>query len=229
MAISGNLSDFPLPEILLLIGRRTGRLRLFNAEEYLPMELDLSEGCAHGLHLNGNVIVEPPQIVAELAYAIETGEGTFEFTPQPVETVARLHPLALTDLALQVVMYVDESQAKHRAVLDPELFYVLVPSRPAGDLRGELKRFFQQSRHLLSGGVRSEDLAEYLGVDEAMARLQLFHLHQLGLVRLVETTDAEDLRRSLIEGDLAEELADDAARISPAPGANKHPLLRTHR
>ena len=92
---------------------------------------------------------------------------------------------------MQLVLRVDEKLARHRAVLAPELFYILVSPAPASDLKGELQRFFLQSRQLLSGGVRSQDLSEYLGLEDEITRLQLSHLHQLGLVRLVETQHVE--------------------------------------
>jgi hypothetical protein len=208
MPLSGDLAEFPLPEVLLLIGSRTGRLRLFDAEEFVPMEIDLSAGFAHGLHIGSTLLLELRQIVAELSFAIETGSGRFEFTSQPIVTVTRDQPLAINELVMQLVLRVDEKLAKHRAVLAPELFYVLVAPVPASELEGDLKSFFLQSRYLLSGGVRSQDLSEYLGIDDEVTRLNLYHLHQLGLVRLIETTDVEALRESMVEQEITEKRED---------------------
>ncbi|HEX4139127.1 MAG TPA: DUF4388 domain-containing protein [Candidatus Methylacidiphilales bacterium] len=208
MPLSGELSEFPLPEVLLLIGGRTGRLRLFDAPEFLPIEIDLSEGYAHGLHIGTTMLFEAAQIVAELSYAIETGNGRFEFTSQPIVSVPRDQPIAINELVMQLVLRVDEKLAKHRAVLAPELFYVLVAPVPTSELKGDLKLFFLQSRQLLSGGVRSQDLAEYLGIEDEVARLHLYHLHQLGLVRLIETTDVEALRETMVEQEIAEKTED---------------------
>ena len=88
------LAEFPLPEVLLLIGGRTGRLRLCDAPEFVPIEIDSSEGLAHGLHIADKVGDRTAeQIVAELSYAIETGGGHFEFSLQPVVSVTREQPL----------------------------------------------------------------------------------------------------------------------------------------
>jgi len=208
MPLSGDLAEFPLPEVLLLIGGRTGRLRLFDAPEFVPIEIDLSEGFAHGLHIGTTLLCESVQIVAELSHAIETGHGRFEFTSQPIVSVTREQPLAINELVMQLVLRVDEKLAKHRAVLAPELFYVLVAPVPTSDLDDNLKLFFLQSRQLLSGGVRSQDLAEYLGIDDEAARLHLYHLHQLGLVRLIETTDVEELRETMVEQEIADKTED---------------------
>ena len=208
MPLSGDLAEFPLPEVLLFIGSRTGRLRLCDAQEFVPIEIDLSEGHAHGLHIGEKMLIEQGQIVAELSYAIETGSGRFEFTSQPIVTVTRERPLAINELVMQLVLRVDEKLAKHRAVLAPELFYVLVAPMPTSELTGNLKLFYLQSRQLLSGGVRSQDLSEYLGIDEELTRLQLYQLHQLGMVRLIETTDVETLRETMLEQEISEKSQD---------------------
>jgi hypothetical protein len=128
---------------------------------------------------------------------------------------------------MQLVLRVDEKLAKQRAVLAPELFYVLVTPVPVADIKGDLRRFYVQSRLLLSGGVRSQDLAEYLGLDEELTRLQLYHLHQAGLVRLVETTDVEALRESMIEQEFAGKNRDhERERAAPQVVRRSGKLLR---
>jgi hypothetical protein len=208
MPLTGNLTEFPLPEVLLLIGGRTGRLRLCDSDDFVPMEIDLSEGNAHGLHVGGTLLIDPGQIVAELSYAIETGTGVFEFTPAPIVSVKREQPLPINELVMHLVLRVDEKLAKRRAVLAPELFYVLVAPKPSSDLKGDLKRFFIQSRQLLSGGVRSQDLSEYLGIEDEVTRLHLYQLHQLGVVRLIETSDVEALRQAMLEQEISDKSPD---------------------
>jgi len=201
MPLVGHLTEFPLPEVLLLIGSRTGRLRLFDALEYHPMELDLSDTRAHGLHIGDNYLTSPAQVVAELGFVVETGAGSFEFAPQPIVSIN--HSIPINELVLQLAMRADEKQAKYSAVLRPELFYVLEPQQPIADLSPELFAFLSKSRQLLSGGVRSEDLAQYLGEPEELVKLHLYDLHQFGFVKLVETTDVETLREMIGQKDIS--------------------------
>lgn len=202
MALTGTLTEFPLPEVLLLIGGRTGRLRLFGAQEFLPMELDVSQGRAHGLHIGKYYTSSASQITAELSHAVETGQGFFAFAPRPI--VSLEHPLSINELVLQLALRVDEKIARHQAVLAPQLFYVLEPMPPSADLRPDLHRFYIQSRHLLANGVRAEDLAEYLGVNSALVGRQLYDLHQFGFVKLVETDDLETLREMIATDEISE-------------------------
>jgi hypothetical protein len=202
MPLVGNLSEFPLPEVLLLIGSRTGRLRISDAPEIVPIEMDLSEGQAHGLHIGDTFVTETSQIVAELSFMVETGEGRFEFTAQPVVSVQRDEALPINELVMLLVLHVDEKLARQRALLAPQLFYMLETPPPQTRAEPNLNLFYLQSRQLLSGGVRAEDLAEYLGFEENMVRLNLNQLHQLGFVKLLETSDVETLRHMVLEKEI---------------------------
>ncbi len=204
MPLTGNLSEFPLPEVLLLIGSRTGRLRLYNAPDFHPMEIDLSEGQAHGLHIGATLLTVTRQIVAELSSLVETGDGMFEFSAQPIVSVARDEPLLVTELVMLLVLHVDEKLAKQNALLAPQLFYMLETAVPETGIQPELNLFYLQSRQLLAGGVRAEDLAEYLGLEEPLVKTSLDSLHQLGVVKLLETSDVETLRQMMLEQEISD-------------------------
>jgi len=208
MPIVGTLSEFPLPEVLLLIGSRTGCLRLYEGMDFAEIEMDLSDGHAHALRIDQSVLIATDQIVAELSFVIEAGDGLFEFSSKPVISVQRDVSLPINQLVMSLVMHVDEKLARRRAVLAPELFYVLTVPMPYAKLDADLQEFFNQTRQLLSSGVRSEDLSEYLGVDDELVRVNLYKLHELGLVTLVETSDVEALRRSLLGEEITQKNQD---------------------
>jgi hypothetical protein len=204
MPIVGNLSEFPLPEVLLLIGTRTGRLRIYDLPEFSPVELDLSEGEAHGLRIGDYFLTEPSQIVSELSFMVEAGNGMFEFSAQPVGPVQRDEPLPINEFVMLLVLHVDEKLAKQRALLSPQLFYMLETPPPETSIAPGLNLFYQQSRRLLAGGVRSEDLADYLGLEKELVRLSLDNLHQLGFVKLMETSDVAALRETMVEQEISQ-------------------------
>jgi hypothetical protein len=203
MPLIGNLSEFPLPEVLLLIGHRTGRLRLYEVPDFSDAEIDLSEGNAHGLHIGDVFLTEPERMIAELSYLVETGDGMFEFSAEPIVSVRRDEPLLISQLVMLLVLHVDEKLAKQRALLAPQLFYMLETTTPDVWIDPELELFFQQSRQLLSGGVRAEDLAEYLGLHEEGVRSHLNTLHHLGFVKLLETSDVETLRENMLQEEIS--------------------------
>ena len=218
MPLVGNLCEFPLPEVLLLIGTRTGRLRVYDLPEFVPVEMDLSEGQAHGLHIGDYFLTEPSQIVSELSFMVETGGGMFEFSAQSIGSARRDEPLPINELVMLLVLHVDEKLAKQRALVTPQLFYMLETPPPKTGIDPVLNLFYHQSRHLLAGGVRSEDLADYLGLELEMVQLNLNNLHQLGFVKLLETSDVEALRETMVEQEISQkssefQLAGEAADL----------------
>jgi len=162
----------------------------------------MSEARAHGLHVGDNFLTSPAQVIAELSFVMETGEGAFEFAPQPIVSVNQALPVS--ELVMHLAMRVDEKQAKYSAVLGPELFYILELQQPIADLSPELYAFLSQSRQLLSEGVRAEDLAEYLGKEVDEIKVHLYDLHQFGFVKLVETTDVETLRQLIFQKEVSQ-------------------------
>ena len=204
MPLVGNLSEFPLPEVLLLIGCRTGRLRIYDVPEFSPMEMDLSEGQAHGLHIGDYFLTEPSEIIEELSFMVETGDGMFEFSAQPVVSVRGDEPLPINEFVMLLVLHVDEKLAKQRALLAPQLFYMLETPPHETWIDPGLNQFYHQSRNLLADGVRSEDLADYLGLEQEVVRLNLNNLHQIGFVKLLETSDVETLRETMVEQEISQ-------------------------
>jgi len=179
-------------------------LRVHDIPELAAVAMDLSEGHAHGLHIEDHFLTEKAQIVAELSFMVESGEGSFEFSAQPIVSVPRDEPLLISELVMLLVLHVDEKLAKQRALLAPQLFYMLETTPSQVEIDPSLNLFFQQSKQLLSGGVRSEDLAEYLGLDENMVRQNLDNLHQVGYVKLLETSDVETLRGMMLQQEISQ-------------------------
>ena len=179
-------------------------MRVHDIPELAAVAMDLSEGHAHGLHIEDHFLTEKAQIVAELSFMVESGEGSFEFSAQPIVSVPRDEPLLISELVMLLVLHVDEKLAKQRALLAPQLFYMLETTPSQVEIDPSLNLFFQQSKQLLSGGVRSEDLAEYLGLDENMVRQNLDNLHQVGYVKLLETSDVETLRGMMLQQEISQ-------------------------
>src|SRR5882757_973760 len=103
MPILGNLSEFPLPEILLLIGTRTGRLRLLVVPEFGMMEIDFSNGEAQTMHLGDRSLTESEDMIGKMSAVVQAQSGMFEFRLQPVASVTRQHPLLMNQLVISLV------------------------------------------------------------------------------------------------------------------------------
>jgi hypothetical protein len=195
MAIAGKLTDFPLPEVLLLIGSRTGRLRLFEVPEIDDLELELSEGYAHALNLSGSCLDEDREIITQLSLVVAQGEGQFEFTPETDISYRREHPLPINNLVILMVVYVDEVLNRPSEPVVAEPIYKLEPKYPEIEIDPSLNAFFKKCQPLLMHGARSEDLSALVGMRNEDVRLNLAYLRQLGFIQIVETSEtAEEIR-----------------------------------
>lgn len=204
MSIGGSLADFPLPEVLLLIGHRTGRLRLFDLPEYGDMELDLSDGVAYALHLGGSALTETHEVVAELSVIVQAGAGRFEFRAQPVDVVHRETPLLISNMVMLLVMHVDSMLARQNALLSPEHYYELETPLPNIWIDPNLNLFFQQTRDYLAAGVRAEDLAAWLGLENDVVRLNLGYLRQLGFVKLMDEAEIKAMQEQGLQEEISQ-------------------------
>jgi hypothetical protein len=201
MPIYGDLNEFPLPEVLLLIGARTGRLLLYDVPESCLMKLDLVEGHAHALHLGGIDLTEEREIIPQLSVIIATGEGLFEFRPQPVVSVQRSQPLPISKLVMLLVLYVDEVLARQSAPLSAEPIYAVQNPIPKIWIDPKLNLFFHQCKNLLAEGASSEAIAAFLGLEKDDVRLNLTYLRQLGFVQLLD--QAEPMREVRMEREIS--------------------------
>jgi hypothetical protein len=202
MPILGDLTDFPLPEVLLLVGSRTGCLRLYDVPETDDMELDLAEGHAHALRLGGSSLTEDREIVTQLSVIVGAGAGMFEFRRQPDISVRREQPLPINNLVILMVLYVDEVLVRQSSPQSGEPVYVAFSPLPEIWIDPNLNMFFEQCRNLLAEGARSIDIAQFLGMPNDEVRLNLAYLRQLGFVQLKD--EAEPTREVRIEREVAQ-------------------------
>jgi len=75
MPILGDLSEFPLPEVLLLIGVRTGRLRLLDVPEFGIMDVDFSNGEVQSMHMGKKNFHRSERLADQAQYGGATTGG----------------------------------------------------------------------------------------------------------------------------------------------------------
>jgi hypothetical protein len=193
MPILGNLSEFPLPEILLLIGSRTGRLRLLDVPEFGIMDIDFSSGEVQALHLGGVTLTESGDLLAKLSAVVQAQGGMFEFRLHPVASVTRQQPLFINQLVMSLVCYVDEQLARQRTVAPAGHQYVLEYPLPEIWIEPELNAFFIAAYPYLVDGTGLDDLAKRLNMDVSGIHTHLTNLRLLGLVRLIDKADTAQI------------------------------------
>lgn len=194
MPIVGNLSEFPLPEVLLLIGARTGRLRLLDVPEFGIMDIDFSEGEVQAMHLANKTFTESKDMIAKLSAVVQMQAGMFEFRLQPVVSVPRSQPLMVNQLVMTLVCYVDEQMEQQRTSSSVRHRFILVQPPPDIWMEPELNIFYLLARQFLTTpGIHVHDLARHLGMDMTVVHENLANLRLLGIVRPIDEEEVAQI------------------------------------
>ncbi len=186
MPILGNLSEFPLPEVLLLIGQRTGRLRLLDVPEFGIMDIDFSNGEVQALYLGNKTLTESDDLLAKLSAVVMAQGGMFEFRLSPVASVTRGQPLQINQLVMSLVCYVDEQVARQQLIAPSGFRYIMENPQPEIWIEPELDVFFLAARPFLINGIHLDDLSKRLQMEVSLIHTHLTNLRLLGLVKLVD-------------------------------------------
>ena len=190
MTILGLLSEFSLPEVLLSVGQRTGRLRLYDVPKLGLMQIEVCRGQVLGMWMGETFLTDLSEMISELGPVMESGLGMFEFSngEHPAEHAA--HGISVEKFNMLLVIHADERLREQRALSRANPSYVLETSAPSIWMESKLYDFYEHSKAYLSEEVRADELAASLGVGRNTVRLNLTNLSQSGLVRLVDKGQA---------------------------------------
>lgn len=191
MPILGNLSEFPLPEVLLLIGPRTGRLRLLDVPEFGILEVDFFNGEVHALYIGNRMLTEIGDLIEKLSTVVQMNGGMFEFKMHSIVPVPRSAPLTITQLVMSLVCHVDEKMARQQSLAHH--WYVLENPMPDIWIEPELHEFFAAGRPFLTKGVYRDELSELLRLDPEVVHKNLTNLRLLGVIKMIDGAETVPL------------------------------------
>jgi hypothetical protein len=186
MPIIGNLSEFPLPEVL------------YDVPEFGIMDVDFSNGEVQAMQLGKQQLTDAEEMIAKLSAVVQTQAGMFEFRIHPVASVPRDQPVLVNRLVMTLVYYVDEQLRQHNAIV-PTHWYIAEAFRPDVWMEPELYAFFLQAQTHLVTGVHADELAKRLGVPVTEAHQKLRCLCQLGFVRVIDGAEIEKMREAVVQ------------------------------
>jgi hypothetical protein len=191
MPIVGNLSEFPLPEVLLLIGQRTGRLRLLDIPEFGILDVEVSNGAVQIMRIGSCVLTDTPEMLDKLGIIVQARCGMFEFQMTPVALMVNQHPIGTQDLAMRLVCYVDEQAAQNKLAPISEQRHRLVISQPEIWMEPELDKFFYSAHPLLAVATPLGEMARALKMEPGTVFENLTKLRLLGVIEVVDPARSE--------------------------------------
>ncbi|APD10441.1 MULTISPECIES: DUF4388 domain-containing protein [Thermus] len=206
MAIFGSLKDMPFPDLVGMLGRRSGVLEVFHLPgRKVGYTIALDGGKVLWVR-EGTKVLDPVQARSVLQELFRAEEGAFEFaqgTPPPPPNGQALG-WPLERILLTTTTVVDELAAYRPHLPDPKTRFQAVALEVW--LEEPLWSFWERARPLLAQGASAEDLGHRLGLPvEEVA----YYLHKLRLagkvapVRAYQETRPDEEKRGLLRRLLA--------------------------
>jgi hypothetical protein len=184
MAIFGNLTEFPLIEVMGMLERRCGVLRFVQVGRFQSLEFQLNNGVLQGLVVNGRVLRDGLAAKDLLVEVANLREGTFEFQRVPAESGLLLNDLAIqvNEVLLRRATLDDEWNNYKDNLPDLETRFVLATQELVW-LDGELQRFWNLAEPLLEYGISTKELASRLNLEIRLVQVNLYKLRATGVIR----------------------------------------------
>jgi len=190
MAIFGNLSDLPFPEIFNMIGRHNGRLVITDLPGDEIFELELAEGSLRSLRIEDEQICDTFRIWDRLATLMETSHGAFVFQRSTAEELHGTLNLPLTALLVTIAVSVDEMKA-YRGRFAPlsTRFRKIADEDAVQD--EDLDLFPERAAPLLVRGTTAQELSREVHLSVEQVQLNLYKLCAAGWIAPVDSLEEE--------------------------------------
>ncbi len=188
MAISGDIADLPLTDLLNMIRFRGGTVRLTGTRRANEIVLYFAPGYVTGFSIDRQTIRVETQVVDRLVATAALPIGKFVYEPAPSSSLRGSVRIPVDRLALILVSKVDEININKDALPSPiQIFRLRDEELVVKELvkhiqEPDLVNFVLESKQMLFTGVSAERLAEMHQMGIEMARLYLYKLNLLGIV-----------------------------------------------
>lgn len=183
--IFGDLEDFGLPDVLIMIGKRSGTLELKRVPEFRkPISISVTNGAILWI-FHGSDVLDPLQARSLLNSLLRTPRGDFRFVPQLLlpegNTASRLH-WPFEQALLTAAQEEDEWRAYAPSFDDPRTKFE--PSSLEIWLDDALYEFWQRAKDLLQqNAVSAEELSTALKLPLEQTQYYLHKLRLVGKIR----------------------------------------------
>lgn len=187
----------PLPDLLPMLGRRSGVLELWNLEGGHNVSLWLETGQVKGVWHTGKSL-EPNQARLMVLELMNSKHGSFEFMLGSPKMVCQF-PLNWTVEKLLMVTFPTAETPAQTQLPDPATKFQAVSLEVWLD--EPLFGFWQKARPLLARGASSQEVARHLGLPLEQVQKSLHRLRLAGRVspvRAFRVEAATKERRSLV-------------------------------
>lgn len=181
MAIFGTFEELPFPDVIGMLGHRSGRLLVTGLPRHVDVTLHIDDTHLLAMHVGPHPVLDA-QHVREIFLELTRAEcGTFEFTRVQPNHLEQHHHLALNKLLLSITAVIDELAHYRSQLPAPDTRFQHL-KEPAHTLDGALQDFFDRAYPDLVFGASAAELAHAQRIHVERAQLYLYKLRALGLI-----------------------------------------------
>jgi hypothetical protein len=186
MAIFGNLAEWPFPEVMKTVAKRSGKLELWNLPSSWYLELYVSQGVVQALFANGRAtdLFSARQHLQEL---LKSRQGEFELHPISTEALAQHHSFELS-LAQILQMPAQDIDGLRDVLPEPTTRFGYCP-KPLVISEHDLYEFERRAMVLLRNGTDAEALSKALWLPLETSCHYLYRLRMAGVIAPLRAAD----------------------------------------
>lgn len=183
MAVTGDIAELPLPELLNMMRHRSGKLSLLQTQQVSEIQMHFTPGYVCGFMVDKQIIRSESQVVDKLVSVTATPIGRFVFTPAHASSLMGSVRIQIDRLALIIVSQVDEISVNKGSLSPPHRIFRLQRTDHSVEFEEQnLSEFFHATVDLLKCGISAEKLASIVQIGTEQVQLYLYKLNILGLV-----------------------------------------------
>ncbi len=181
MAIFGTLEEMPLPELLTMLGKRTGKLKLTKLPEEQNYDLYLDKAKLKATYINEQELTTDLSVYEAMIKLFGFEKGIFEFQRLPQTQLKQNLDIPIDKLLLQTATAIDEMHVHSKHFPAPKTRF-----KSSGQvdiwLDDALYNFWQNCASLLGAGCNTEEIAKDLSLDIVHVQHNLYKLRSLGKI-----------------------------------------------
>lgn len=177
----GELSDFPFPELISMLGRRTGRLLVEDLDAGQRYVVHVHNGHLRSMSGPHEPLRTEEDVRRHITTLVSATRGNFSFTTVPQALIPQQHNLNLAQLMQTATAEVDELRRYRSQLPHPDTCFELTDA-PAGHVPEDLTAFLAQASGHLAQGASAADLVRDLHLPLEDVQLRLLRLRHADVI-----------------------------------------------
>ena len=180
MAIFGDLANMSTPEVLKLLGTKTGKLHIWPTSQK-HYELHLHEGAVYALREDGVGVGDKTALQKSLSELFDLRRGKFDFNPEAFALLAREFSFTRREV-LQLLAASEISETDDKSPVTDRATRFKLSGSAHHELPENIQSFLERAFELLVTGCSAAELADALEMPVPLVQLYLMRLRSLGRV-----------------------------------------------